>query len=431
MSNVVIVGAQWGDEGKGKVVDILTRQADLVVRFQGGNNAGHTLVVDGQKYALRLVPSGILHPGKTGVIANGVVIDPDVLLEEIDTLTGRGLSVTPEVLLISEKSHIIMPYHRALDLAREGSKGEAKIGTTGRGIGPAYEDKASRIGLRMGDLRNLDSFREKTEAAMQEKGHLLKNFYKVETPSIDEIMAVAAKWRERLLPYLADTRRVLQHAIEAGRQILFEGAQGVHLDIDHGSYPYVTSSNPVAGSVTTGVGLAPQKIEGVLALVKAYSTRVGSGPFPTELSDATGDFLRKQGAEFGTVTGRPRRCGWLDAVAVKTSVELCGADHLAVTKLDVLSGLSELKIATHYLLDGEKIDYIPADVKDVERCQPVYESWPGFFNDISKVRKLEDLPEAARRYLDRLCELCGAPLGLVSVGPDREQTIILHDYFQG
>lgn len=429
MSNLVIVGAQWGDEGKGKVVDILTRKADMVVRFQGGNNAGHTLVVDGQKYALRLVPSGVLHSGKVGVIANGVVIDPDVLLEEIDTLTGRGLSVTPDVLKISEKAHVIMPYHRALDLAREGLRGEAKIGTTGRGIGPAYEDKASRIGLRMGDLWNLDSFREKARAAMLEKSCLLKNFYKVETPAIDEIMASAKVWRERLLPYLADTRRVVQKSIDEGRHILFEGAQGVHLDIDHGSYPYVTSSNPVAGSVTTGVGLAPQKIEGVMALVKAYSTRVGSGPFPTELSGSAGEFLRKQGAEFGTVTGRPRRCGWLDAVAVKTSVELCGADHLAVTKLDVLSGLSELKIATHYMLDGEKIDFIPSDVKDFDRCQPVYETWPGFFNDVSKAKKMEDLPDAARRYLDRLRQLCGAPLGLVSVGPDREQTIMLHEYF--
>ncbi len=429
MSNLIIVGAQWGDEGKGKVVDIITEKADLVVRFQGGNNAGHTLVVDGQKYALRLVPSGILHPGKTGVIANGVVVDPDVLLEEIDALNARGVKVSPDVLKISEKAHIIMPYHRDLDLAREGAKGEDKIGTTGRGIGPAYEDKAARSGLRMGDLKNLDSFRAKAAAAMREKIHLLKNLYKAETASLDEIMEKARLWRERLSPYLADARRVVQKAMNDGRNILFEGAQGVLLDIDHGSYPFVTSSNPVAGSVTTGVGLAPQKIEGVMALVKAYSTRVGAGPFPTELSGGPGDFLRKQGAEFGTVTGRPRRCGWLDAVVVKNSVELCGADHLAVTKLDVLSGLSELKIATHYMLDDEKIDFIPADVHDFERCQPVYETWPGFFNDISRARKLEDLPDSARRYLERLAELCGAPLGLVSVGPDREQTIMLHEYF--
>ncbi|UQZ88975.1 adenylosuccinate synthase [Deltaproteobacteria bacterium Smac51] len=429
MSNLVIVGAQWGDEGKGKVVDILTQKADLVVRFQGGNNAGHTLVVDGQKYALHLVPSGILHPGKIGVVAGGVVIDPEVLLEEIDTLTARGLKVTPEVLLISEKAHVIMPYHRALDQAREGLKGEGRIGTTGRGIGPAYEDKASRIGLRMCDLRDLDSFREKAEAAMAEKMHLLTHFYKADTPNIDQIMAAAAVWQERLVPYLTDTRMFVQKALDEDRRILFEGAQGIQLDIDHGSYPFVTSSNPVAGSVTTGVGLAPQKIQGVLALVKAYSTRVGSGPFPTELSDATGDFMRKQGAEFGTTTGRPRRCGWLDAVVVKTAVDLCGVDHLAVTKLDVLSGLGELKIATHYMLDGEKIDFIPAEVKDAERCQPVYETWPGFFSDISKARKLEDLPDTARRYLDRMSELCGAPLGLVSVGPDREQTIMLHEYF--
>lgn len=429
MANLVIVGAQWGDEGKGKVVDIFSGQADMTVRFQGGNNAGHTLVVDGQKYALRLVPSGILNPGKTVVIAGGVVVDPDVLLEEMDGLAARGLDVGPDRLKISDKAHIIMPWHRAIDHAREAAKGAGRIGTTGKGIGPAYEDKAARIGLRMGDLRDLARFERRAGAARAEKAFLLEQFYHEAAPTLEEAMESAARWQKRLLPHLCDTRRAIQGAMEAGKKVLFEGAQGVHLDIDHGSYPFVTSSNPVVGSVSTGAGVAPKRIENVLAIVKAYSTRVGAGPFPTELDDPTGEFLRKQGAEFGTVTGRPRRCGWLDAVVVRTSVELCGADHLALTKLDVLSGLNELKIATHYTLDGKKIDYIPEDVEDAARCVPVYETWPGFFCDISRAKSLDDLPEAARRYLGRVSELCGAPLGLVSVGPDRQQTIMLHEYF--
>ena len=429
MSNVVIVGAQWGDEGKGKVVDILTEKADLVVRFQGGNNAGHTLVVNGEKYALHLIPSGILHPGKRGVVAGGVVADPEVLLEEIDALSAREVAVTPDNLMLSDRAHVIMPYHQALDQAREGSKGEGKIGTTGRGIGPAYEDKAARVGLRLGELKDLAYFREKAAAALKEKNHLLAGLYGAPEVSLDEIMVKAERWAKRLLPFIADTGLYLREALGEGRPILFEGAQGVQLDLDHGTYPFVTSSNPVAGSLSVGAGLPPQCIKGVLALVKAYSTRVGSGPFPTELENETGAYMREKGAEFGVTTGRPRRCGWLDTVVVKTSVDLCGADHLAVTKLDVLAGLPELKIATHYLLDGEKIDFIPADYREVERCRPVYESWPGFEGDLSKARKLTDLPAAARRYLDRLSELCGAPLGLVSVGPDREETIILHEYY--
>lgn len=429
MSNVVIVGAQWGDEGKGKIVDILTEKADMVVRFQGGNNAGHTLVVGTEEYALHLVPSGILHCGKKSLVAGGVVVDPDVLLKEIDGLLARGVTVTPSNLLLSERAHIIMPYHLALDQAREGSKGETKIGTTGRGIGPAYEDKASRIGLRLGDLRDLEFFQQKAEAAMMEKNFLLTGLYKAPPVALAELMTKARQWAKILLPFIANTYSVLHQALKNGENILFEGAQGVQLDLDHGIYPFVTSSNPAAGSVTLGAGLAPRQVDGVLALVKAYSTRVGSGPMPTELFDQTGELLREKGREVGTTTGRLRRCGWLDAVVVKTSVELCGADHLAVTKLDVLAGFKELKIATHYLLDGEKIDFIPQDYREVERCQPVYESWPGFDRDIRGVRKMEDLPTNARRYLDRLCELAEAPIGLVSVGPERSETIILHEYF--
>ncbi len=429
MSNVVIVGAQWGDEGKGKVVDILTEKADVVVRFQGGNNAGHTLVVGGEKYALHLVPSGILHPGKVGVVAGGVVVDPEVLIEEMDALGARGVAISQANLLISEKAHMILPYHQALDQAREGRKGADKIGTTGRGIGPAYEDKAARVGLRMGDLRDLSFFRDKAREALVEKNHLLTGLYGAAPVDLEALMARAEAWAARLKPHLTDTWRFLRAAIARGDRLLFEGAQGVQLDLDHGTYPFVTSSNPVAGSVSVGAGVAPGDIGGILALVKAYSTRVGSGPFPTELSDSTGDYLRDRGAEFGTTTGRPRRCGWLDAVVVRNSVALCGVDHLAVTKVDVLAGLPELKIATHYLLDGEKIDFIPADFRALERCRPVYETWPGFEGDLSGARKMADLPAAARRYLDRLSELAGAPLGLVSVGPDRDETIILHDYF--
>ncbi|MGL4208377.1 MAG: adenylosuccinate synthase, partial [Candidatus Adiutrix sp.] len=306
MSNVVIVGAQWGDEGKGKVVDILTENAVVVVRFQGGNNAGHTLVVNGIKYALHLVPSGILHPGKKGLIASGVVIDPEVLIGEIKGLQSRGVKISPDNLTISEKAHIIMPYHKLLDKAREGKKGASKIGTTGRGIGPAYEDKAARIGLRMGDLKDLAFFQTKTAEAMGEKNHLLEKFYSLNPPTLAEIMAKAALWAEKLAPFIDDTWRTLQGHLKNGDNILFEGAQGVQLDLDHGCYPFVTSSNPISGAVAQGAGVAATHIDGVLALVKAYSTRVGAGPLPTELTDSAGDFMRQQGAEFGTTTGRPR-----------------------------------------------------------------------------------------------------------------------------
>jgi adenylosuccinate synthase len=429
MNNVVVIGSQWGDEGKGKIVDLLTEKADMVVRFQGGNNSGHTLVVEGETYALHLVPSGILHPGKKGLIAGGVVVDPDVLLEEMDQLRARGVALSPDNLMVSERAHIIMPYHRLLDQAREARLGEGRLGTTGRGIGPAYEDKAARIGLRMGDLRDLDFFRGRAAKALLEKNHLLNGLYGLPTLALEDLAAKAEVWNRRLGPYLGDTWRTLQSALARGEKLLFEGAQAVQLDLDHGSYPYVTSSNPLAGSVAVGAGLPPRLIGGILLLAKAYSTRVGAGPFPTELDNDLGVRLREKGVEFGTTTGRPRRCGWLDAVVVRHSVTLCGADHLAVTKLDVLAGLPELKIATHYLLNGEKIDFFPADIRDAECCRPVYETLPGFEGDLSRARKLADLPAAARGYLDRLSELCGAPLAFVSVGPGREETIIIHDYF--
>jgi adenylosuccinate synthase len=436
MTNLAIVGTQWGDEGKGKMVDLLTEGADLVVRFQGGNNAGHTLVVNGQTYALHLIPSGVLHPNKVGVIASGVVVDPAVLLEEMSALNARGIQISPANLKVSEKAHLILPYHKILDVARETKASKVSkvdsdfhLGTTGRGIGPAYEDKASRCGLRMGDLLNLTYFKNRLENALFEKNCLLKNLYNLPPINIEDVMIQAAIWAKELGPFITSTYQVLQKALVKKQNLLFEGAQGIQLDLDHGTYPFVTSSNPTTGAVSVGSGVAPTLLNGVLGLVKAYTSRVGEGPFPTELLDDIGQRLRDEGREFGTTTGRPRRCGWLDALVVRTAVALCGIDHLAITKLDVLRGLSELKIATHYLLDGQKIDFIPADWKVLAKCIPIYETIPGFDTDISKAKKLEDLPTGARFYLDKMEEIIGVPPAMISVGPDRSQTIILHNYF--
>ncbi|MDR3205391.1 MAG: adenylosuccinate synthase [Deltaproteobacteria bacterium] len=431
MTNLAVIGTQWGDEGKGKIVDLLTEKASVVVRFQGGNNAGHTLVVDGQTYALHLVPSGILHPDKTAVIASGVVVDPQVLLEEMAKLRARGVFISPKNLKISEKAHIILPYHKALDQARESiaAQGDHRIGTTGRGIGPAYEDKASRLGLRMGDLLNLKLFRQRLERVLVEKNCLLVGLYRSSSFSIDSLMELVENWANQFKAFIVDTFQIINQAAKEGRNILFEGAQGVQLDIDHGTYPFVTSSNPTAGGVSVGSGLCPKLLDSVLGLVKAYTSRVGEGPFPTEIKGTAGDRLRKNGNEYGTTTGRPRRCGWLDAVLVKNSVELCGIDRLAITKLDVLRGLPEIKIATHYMLNKEKIDYVPASLASLSQAEPIYETFPGFDQDITKASKVGDLPDPVRRYLDRLSELVGVPAGVISVGPDRHQTIMLHDFF--
>ncbi|MDR0355686.1 MAG: adenylosuccinate synthase [Deltaproteobacteria bacterium] len=430
MTNLAVIGSQWGDEGKGKIVDLLTEKADVVVRFQGGNNAGHTLVVGGETYALHLVPSGILHPEKVSVVGSGVVVDPDVLMREIESLVQRGVKISPKNLLISEKAHIILPYHRLLDEAREKKAADGKIGTTGRGIGPAYEDKASRLGLRMGDLSDMDYFSQRLENNLQEKNCLFVNLYGLPPQDSRTVLEKAKRWAEFLGPYIGNAFSFIQKASDQGRNILFEGAQGVQLDVDHGTYPFVTSSNPTAGAVATGTGLAPKLLHHVTGLVKAYTSRVGEGPFPTELTDETGRKIRETGAEFGTTTGRPRRCGWLDAVVVKTAVQLCGMDSLAVTKLDVLRGLPKIYMATAYELDGQKIDHIPASLKDFSRAVPVYEEFAGFSQDVRAARKLSDLPKEARVYLDRLSEAVGAPAGLVSVGPERNETIVLADYFK-
>ena len=422
MSNLVVIGAQWGDEGKGKIVDLLTPSAQVVVRFHGGNNAGHTVIVKGEKYALHLIPSGILHPGTLCLIGNGVVMDPAVFCREMDSLAGRGVDMSPERLKISLKTHIIMPYHTMLDQAREKSRASAKIGTTGRGIGPCYEDKAARIGVRAGDFLRMDLLRAKIKQALEEKNILLKA-YGVAPLTVDAVQEEIRPFAERLAPYLADVSTEIGDAWKAGKNVMFEGAQGVHLDIDHGTYPFVTSSNAVTANALTGSGVYTPGLGRIIGISKAYCTRVGSGAFPSELLDATGDELREKGAEFGVTTGRPRRCGWHDSVVLRESARLCGLTEIALTKLDVLSGFKEVKIVRAYEYNGKTVQFPPQLEGALEDVTPVYETMPGWDEDITSARKWEDLPANARRYVERLEELAGVPVSIVSVGPDREQTI--------
>lgn len=433
MAGVVVVGAQWGDEGKGKVVDLLTKYADYVVRFQGGNNAGHTLVVDGKQYIFHIIPSGILYQDKVCAIGNGVIVDAQVLLGEMDNLAEKGLAVRPERLLISANAHLIMPYHRMLDQAREGAlSSNKKIGTTGRGIGPCYMDKVGRTGLKMGDLLDMALFREKLAASIEEKNFLLTQLY--QQPAIDA-KAIAAdfeKLAERLAPYIGNVSVVLDEARRAGKHILFEGAQGTQLDVDHGTYPFVTSSNTIAGNACTGSGFGPAHIDEVIGIIKAYTTRVGGGPFPTELpeGDAIGDHLQNKGHEFGATTGRRRRCGWFDGVVARDAVRLNGLTGLAVTKLDVLSGLDSLQLASHYQVEGRRFDRMPENILQAALAQPVYESMPGWKEDITAVRSYADLPRKTRDYLQRLEDLSGARPVIVSVGPGREETMLLRNPFE-
>ena len=429
MSNVVIVGTQWGDEGKGKVVDLLAEDADMVVRFQGGNNAGHTMVVGGEQFICHLIPSGILQH-KTCVIGNGVVVDPAVLLEEIDALSRRGIDAGAGRLKISEKAHLIMPYHRAVDQARERFKGDRKIGTTGRGIGPAYEDKATRRGIRLIDLMEPETFADKVRIILDEKNFYLKNYLSVDTIDPAAVIDEYNIYAERLAPYATDVSVIINDAVKAGRQVMFEGAQGTHLDIDHGTYPYVTSSNTLAGNACCGAGVGPGQIDEVIGIVKAYTTRVGRGPFPSELFDAVGDRLQERGAEFGATTGRRRRCGWLDSVILRNAVRLNGLTGLAITKLDVLDGLESLNICTGYDYRGDRLADFPASLKVLEECKPVYETLPGWTESIGDVKKLEDLPASVRRYLDRIAEITQTPIVLISVGADRDQTIVLRNPFK-
>jgi adenylosuccinate synthase len=435
MPNVVVVGAQWGDEGKGKVVDLLTEHAQVVVRFQGGNNAGHTLVVGGQKTILHLIPSGILHPGKTCVIASGVVIDPSVLVNEIDSLKGRGFLKDDTQLLISANAHVIFPWHKLIDALREKILGGSKLGTTGRGIGPAYEDKVARQGIRIRDLLNAERLArrvsERLPSALEELEQLSRAA-KTTLPSIEVegLLAEYAALGQRIQPHVGDVSLFLAGQIAKGARILFEGAQGTLLDIDHGTYPFVTSSNCVAGNAAVGAGLGPTAIDKVMGISKAYTTRVGSGPFPTELSDETGERLRAKGVEFGSTTGRPRRCGWLDAVVLRYAARVNGLWGIALTKLDVLSGLKTIGLCTAYELDGRRLTELPGDLEDLERIQPVYEMLPGWDDDLAAVRTLDELPENAKRYVRRVEEACAVPVVCISVGADRGETILLQNPFR-
>ncbi len=425
MANVVVIGTQWGDEGKGKVVDLLTERADYVVRFQGGNNAGHTLVVKGKQFIFHLIPSGILHPGKTCMIGNGVVLDPAVLLEEMRKLKENQLEVSPANLVVSPYVQVIMPYHKALDHAREHRKGTAKIGTTGRGIGPCYEDKVARTGIRLHDLFDRKILREKIEHGLEEKNFLLEKFYGVTPHDPRAIEEEYLAYGEVLKSFSRNISEILHDAVARGRNILFEGAQGTHLDVDHGTYPYVTSSNTIAGNACCGAGFGPTRIDTVVGIVKAYTTRVGGGPFPSELLNETGERIRSTGGEFGATTGRPRRCGWLDMVVVQSSVRLNGLAGLVVTKLDVLSGIPKLKIAVGYQCGSERLGSVPPELHALEACEPIYEEFDGWEEDIRRVRNLGDLPQNTRKYLQAIEELSGIPIFLVSVGPGREETIVL------
>jgi adenylosuccinate synthase len=429
VANIVIVGTQWGDEGKGKIVDLLAEYADIVVRFQGGNNAGHTMVVAGEQFISHLIPSGILQ-GKTCLIGNGLVVDPEVLIQEIDYLTEKGVDCGPSNLMISERAQVIMPFHKQIDIGREKKKGHAKIGTTGRGIGPAYEDKASRNGIRFVDLINPEDFKEKLTNILPEKNFYLENFLNEPVLDVDAILGDYNKLAGRLAPYVSNVSVYLADNIKHGRQVLFEGAQGTHLDIDHGTYPFVTSSNTVAANACCGSGVGPGAISGVIGIVKAYTTRVGAGPFLSELFDDTGDYIQSKGAEFGATTGRRRRCGWLDTVILNNAVRLNGITGLAITKLDVLGGLKELKICTAYQSQGDRIDAFPANLKLMAKCEPVYETMPGWDEDISQIRQYDDLPKNVKEYLAKIEALCNTPIQIISVGPDREQTIILNNPFQ-
>jgi adenylosuccinate synthase len=431
MTTLIVVGAQWGDEGKGKQVDWLAPKADIVVRFHGGNNAGHTVVVEGEQTILHVVPSGVLNPGTVNLIGPGVVVAPDVLLGEIDALSARGLLRDPARVRVSGRAHVIMEWHRALDLAREEHARGRAIGTTGRGIGPAYEDKVGRRGIRVADLLKAEPLRETIERLAEQKNFELVQYYGGKALDAGALYERAVEWGRRLEPYVDHTERVLAHALRDGKNVLFEGAQGNFLDIDHGTYPYVTSSNSVAGAVCAGAGIGPTRIDRVLGITKAYTTRVGGGPFPTEETGERGEQLRELGAEYGATTGRPRRCGWLDAVMLREAATVNGYTALAVNKLDVLTGIGEIHVATAYRVDGKLTREFPMTLAEIERAEPVYESHPGWTEPISDCRSFDALPPAAQAYVSRVEALAGVPVELISVGPGRDATIARADPFRG
>ncbi len=430
MPAIVLIGAQWGDEGKGKVTDLLGERVDYVVRYSGGNNAGHTVVTpDGQRYALHLMPSGALSPNAIIVIGNGVVVDPKVLLEEIDGLSQRGVDTTR--LRISGDAHLIMPHHRALDRVVERYLGSARIGTTGRGIGPAYGDKVSRVGIRVQDLLDPGILRKKLELVLREKNQILVKVYNRRAMDVDAVVAEYLGYAARLRPYIAETRALLWDALDAGQTVLMEGAQATMLDLDHGTYPFVTSSNPTAAGACVGTGIPPTRIASVIGVTKAYTTRVGSGPFPTELFDDSGRHLREVGHEYGTTTGRERRCGWFDAVVARYAVRLNGITDLVMTKLDVLSGLATVPVCVAYEVDGQRVEDMPMTQTAFHHATPVYEELAGWTEDIGKARTFDDLPAAAQRYVLRVQELSGARISIVGVGPGRDENVVLHDLLGG
>ena len=430
MANIVIVGMQWGDEGKGKVVDLLTEYAHVVVRFQGGNNAGHTVVVGQETIILHLIPSGALYRDKTCVIGNGVVVDPQVLLQEIDELRKRGHFLDDRQLLISEDAHLIMPYHRRIDVARERMRGEGKIGTTGRGIGPAYEDKVAREGIRFGDLLDDQIFRGKLEAILSAKNHYLDACLKDQGFDLEAVFQEYRGYGQRLKKFAGNISLFIDRQIKQGCQILFEGAQGTHLDVDHGTYPFVTSSNTVAGGACTGAGVGPTRITEVIGVSKAYTTRVGGGPFPTELNDSVGEKIRERGREFGATTGRPRRCGWLDIPLLKDAIRLNGITGIALTKMDVLSEFETIRICTAYQHRGRRIEEVPSQVQALKECEPVFEDHPGWKAELRNFRSFQDLPSKAQGYVRRIEELTGTEVALVSVGEKRVETILRRNPFQ-
>ncbi len=423
MSAFIVLGAQWGDEGKGKMTDYLAEEANVVVRFQGGNNAGHTVVVGDKEYKLHLIPSGILYEDKLNVIGNGVVIDPKALFEEIDYLEGVGVKVTPEKLIISDRAHLIMPYHKVLDRLKEKARGKNDIGTTGKGIGPCYTDKFERCGIRMCDLMHEEVFTEKIKENMEMKNAYITKVLGGEALSFDEILKEYLEYGKKLRPFIQDTSVRVYDDIKADKTVLFEGAQGMLLDIDYGTYPYVTSSNTTAGGVANGVGIGPNMITNAVGITKAYTTRVGKGPFPTELMNETGDWIREKGHEFGVTTGRARRCGWLDLVIVKTACRVSGLTSLAITKIDTLAGLEKIKVCVGYKFDGKVIDYFPASLEDLAKCEPVYEEFDGWGDEVADARSYDELPENAKKYLKRIEEFTGTDISIVSVGPKRDQTM--------
>lgn len=423
--NSILIGAQWGDEGKGKVIDLLAQQSDLIVRYQGGNNAGHTVKFDDETFILHLIPSGILHPKKICVIGNGVVLDPFAFFEELKMLESKGVKVKGR-LFISDAAHLLLPHHRLLDqLKEEGSKEKSKIGTTKRGIGPCYADKVARLGIRVADLKHLDYFRDRLQAVIQEKNEILKKLYHHPGVSFKKIYQDFCGLRETLLKFAINTPVYLDQAAKKKKRILFEGAQGTMLDVDHGTYPFVTSSNATVGGAITGSGVSPTRIDRVIGIVKAYTTRVGEGPLPTQFPDPMMMRIQKQGDEYGSTTGRPRRCGWFDAVVTRHAVRINGIDEMAVMKLDVLSGLPEVKIATHYDLNGATLEDYPTSTYEFSKCKPIYETLPGWMEDLSGAKKWKDLPKNAQKYLKRLERLLETPIKIISVGSKRSQTIFL------